>query len=168
MTMKETETMGTQVTQSAMRAIACLAHEVNRAYCAALGDDSQPPWDEAPDWQRDSAFDGVMFHLEHPDAGPSGSHENWLRHKQADGWVYGETKDPDAKTHPCMVPFEQLPVEQKVKDHLFTAIVHTAARQGPSDLIRTALEQLREGPPSDKTGRAIRRLEHALEDLGAD
>ena len=34
------------------------------------------------------------------------------------------------------------------------------------DLIRIALEQLRKAPPAAKTGRAIRRLEHALEDLG--
>src|SRR5690606_2187974 len=50
-------------------ALACVAHEINRAYCTALGDDSPPPWDEAPEWQRVSALEGVRFHLGNPTAG---------------------------------------------------------------------------------------------------
>lgn len=104
--------------------VAKVCHEVNRVYCKSIGDDSQPTWDEAPDWQKLSAINGVLFHLKNPDAGPPGSHENWLKDKQADGWVYGEKKDPEAKTHPCMVPYDQLPKEQQTKDALFVAIVH--------------------------------------------
>lgn len=43
--------------------IARIAHETNRVYCATLGDTSQPAWDDAPDWQRQSAIKGVEFHL---------------------------------------------------------------------------------------------------------
>lgn len=46
--------------------IARVAHEVNRAYCQSLGDKSQARWEEAPQWQRDSAVAGVKFHQEHP------------------------------------------------------------------------------------------------------
>lgn len=104
--------------------IARIAHEVNRAYCLALGDLSQLPWDEAPEWQRESAFAGVMLHLSNPDAGPEASHEAWAARKVAEGWHYGPAKDADAKTHPCLVPFAELPVEQQAKDFLFRAIVH--------------------------------------------
>ena len=103
-------------------AIARAAHEVNRAYCAALGDDSQPPWETAPDWQRQSAIDGVRFHLS-GDHGPEASHDNWVYEKVANGWKYGAVKDPDKKTHPCLVPFNELPAEQRAKDHLFSAVV---------------------------------------------
>jgi hypothetical protein len=107
--------------------IARIAHEVNRAYCAAIGDESQPPWDAAPDWQRQSAISGIEFHLRYPAASPNASHVNWLEDKRRAGWVYGPRKDPDANppTHPCMVPFEALPVEQRAKDHLFRAVAHT-------------------------------------------
>lgn len=105
-----------------------ICHEVNRAYCAAIGDNSQPAWDEAPAWQRESAMAGVRFHMDNPDAPASASHDSWMRQKQADGWMYGDVKDPEAKTHPCMVPFEQLPLEQRVKDHLFRAAVHAAIK----------------------------------------
>ena len=44
--------------------------------------------------------------------------------KVKDGWVYGEVKDTIAKTHPCLVPFEQLPEFQQKKDKLFRAIVN--------------------------------------------
>lgn len=104
--------------------IARVAHEVNRAYCEALGDTSQAPWEQAPQWQKDSAMKGVELHLSNPLAGPAGSHESWLAEKVASGWVWGPIKDADAKTHPCMVPFEELSQEQQAKDYLFRAVVH--------------------------------------------
>lgn len=104
--------------------IARVAHEVNRAYCQALGDHSQPAFDDAPEWQRKSACNGVRFHLENPDAGPDHSHISWLREKEADGWVFGPVKDPARKEHPCCVPYEQLPLEQQAKDFLFRGVVH--------------------------------------------
>lgn len=103
--------------------IARVCHEVNREWCLYQGDESQAPWEFAPDWQKESCLAGVGFVLENVTAGPSASHESWMRHKVADGWIYGPTKDPEAKTHPCMVPFEDLPPEQQFKDRLFRTVV---------------------------------------------
>jgi len=103
--------------------IASTCHEVNRVFCEFMGDNSQPTWDEAPQWQKDSAISGVRFHAANPDAGDSATHDNWMRDKIADGWVYGEVKDPEAKTHPCLVPFEELPRHQQFKDRFFGTIV---------------------------------------------
>lgn len=104
--------------------VARVCHEVNRAFCQSIGDNSQPTWEEAPDWQKDSAINGVKFHAANPTAGPDSSHVEWMKEKVENGWVYGEVKDPEAKTHPCIVPYEQLPVEQQSKDYIFRAIVH--------------------------------------------
>lgn len=104
--------------------IARVAHEANRAYCMSHGDTSQPAWPDAPEWQRQSAVNGVRFHRDNPDAGPEASHDNWMAEKIADGWVYGPEKDPKAKTHPCLVPFSRLPKYQQRKDMLFRNIVH--------------------------------------------
>ncbi len=103
--------------------IAAICHEANRAFCEKLGDNSQPYWEDAPDWQKDSAIDGAQFHLVDADASPSASHENWLKLKVEEGWVYGPVKDPEKKEHPCCVPYEQLPIEQKCKDYLFKGVV---------------------------------------------
>ncbi len=104
--------------------VARVCHEVNAAYCLSQGDHSQPSWKDAPQWQRDSAMLGVKLHTENPNADPSASHASWMAQKVADGWVYGVVKDPDAKTHPCIVPFEALPVAQQAKDFIFRAVVH--------------------------------------------
>ena len=103
--------------------IARVCHQVNKAWCEFNNDDTQLDWDDAPQWQRDSCIAGVVFHLENPNASDSSSHDNWMKDKLAEGWVYGETKDPEAKTHPCLVPFESLPKEQQFKDKLFRMIV---------------------------------------------
>lgn len=103
--------------------IAEVAHETNKAYCETIGDDSQMHWDLAPTWQKDSAINGVNFHLNNPDSQPQDSHENWLKEKYADGWKYGEVKDVGKKEHPCCVPYDKLPVKQRVKDSLFLGVV---------------------------------------------
>lgn len=104
--------------------IARVTHEVNRAYCSALGDHSQAPWSEAPEWQRQSALLGVKLHTENLDASPAAGHESWMAQKVADGWVYGPEKRPDIKQHPCIIPFDQLPREQRAKDFIFRSVVH--------------------------------------------
>lgn len=103
--------------------IAKICHEANRAYCQSIGDDSQPIWEHAPEWQKQSAKNGVLFHIHNPDALPSHSHEEWLKEKQESGWKYGPVKNPERKEHPCVVPYDDLPEEQKRKDALFMAII---------------------------------------------
>lgn len=105
--------------------IAQCAHEINRAYCQALGDNSQLPWAEAPEWQRSSAVNGVKFHMENPEAGPDASHNSWMKQKTEEGWKYGPVKDAEKKEHPCYVPYAELPTEQKAKDYIFRAVVHS-------------------------------------------
>jgi len=115
--------------------IAVVAHEANRAYCATLGDFSQPEWVQAPQWQKDSAVNGVEFHwkalCEGRKPSPSASHESWLEQKRREGWKFGPVKDAEKKEHPCFVPYDELPFTQRVKDYIFAAIVeaHYAAFQ---------------------------------------
>lgn len=106
-----------------------LAHEANRLWCLIIGDDSQKPWDEAPGWQKDSARMGAQKAL--AGAGPIELHESWMNDKLAAGWVYGAVKDAEKKTHPCLVPYVQLPLEQRVKDYVFRAAVN-ASRLDPA------------------------------------
>ncbi len=112
--------------------IARISHETNRAYCESIGDSSQPKWDDAPQWQRDSAIKGVEFHLAAHDKGetpaPSASHESWLEEKRLAGWTFGPVKDADKKEHPCYVPYVELPIEQRLKDYLFGNVVAAFAR----------------------------------------
>jgi len=105
--------------------IAQVAHEINQAFCNSIGDTSQPDWKDAPEWQKSSAVNGVQFHIDNPDASPSDSHNSWLKQKTEEGWKYGAVKNPETKEHPCFVPYDQLPVEQRSKDYLFKQIIHS-------------------------------------------
>lgn len=105
------------------QAIARVAHEANRAICEAAGDHSQLPWEQAEQWQRDSAVKGVEFVIDNPDAKPSDQHDAWMADKIKDGWIWGEVKDAEKKTHPCIKPYELLPFRGRVKDHVFRSIV---------------------------------------------
>lgn len=114
--------------------VATVVHETNAAFCRTIGDYSQKPWEQASEWQRHSAIKGVLFYMtqrQRP-GGPQveAQHENWRSDKIKDGWVYGPVKNEETKEHPCMVPFDELPPEQKAKDFLFQAVVEAFTRAG--------------------------------------
>ena len=107
---------------TAVEDIARVTHEANRAYQIATLDPAvSPHWEDAPLWQQDSAVEGVRKALE--GESPEQLHASWCAFKVADGWTYGPVKDAALKTHPCLVPYADLPREQKLKDDLFVAIV---------------------------------------------
>jgi hypothetical protein len=114
-------------------AIAKACHENNKIFCELIGDTSQVHWEDAPDWQRESALNGIDYLEANPDASESAQHDNWVAAKVADGWKYGPTKDPEAKTHPCIVPFDQLPYEQRFKDTLFRDTYRTFSKSIPAE-----------------------------------
>ena len=115
--------------KSLAHSIARVAHEVNAAYCRSLGDYTQPAWENAPEWQQKSAIAGAELHLSDPSLSASASHAAWMATKVAEGWVYGPEKDAEKKTHPCLVPFDELPPEQRAKDFIFQGGVHAIARE---------------------------------------
>lgn len=106
--------------------VAKMCHQANKAICESWGDHSQKDWDDAEQWQRDSAISGVKFRIDNPDATSKDQHDAWVADKLANGWVYGDVKDPVAKTHHCLVEYDQLPTVQQAKDAVFSAIVKAA------------------------------------------
>ena len=104
--------------------IAEVIHEANRViqrHQNAPGIPVALPWADFDPVEQVSVAKGVLHALEGATA--EESHEAWVAEKIAHGWIYGATKDPVAKTHPCLVPYRDLPEDQKVKDRLFLAIV---------------------------------------------
>lgn len=103
-------------------AIAGAAHEVNRIYCQTLDDWSLPHWEDVPDWKQQVIMRGVDFFRDNPDCDPGDLHENWRKDMRAEGYGFGPEKDSHKKTHPCMVPWDELLPEQRRKDVLFAAV----------------------------------------------
>jgi len=105
--------------------VAKACHEANKVYCESLGDFTQEHWENAPQWQKDSAVSGVKHIIDNPDVTAEQMHDNWMAEKKADGWRFGITKDAFAKTHPCLIPYNFLPIEQRMKDTLFISIARS-------------------------------------------
>ena len=108
--------------------IARVVHEAVRAFKVARGEDELPPWERAPAWMHDASLTAVRDRLADPDAPPSAQHEAWLAEKEAAGWRYGPVKDAEARTHPLMIPYAELPVAERQKDALIQAVVDALAR----------------------------------------
>src|ERR1700676_1801321 len=47
---------------------------------------------------------------------PAEAHESWNQSYYKMGWKYGKVRDVEAKTHPDLVPFDELPQPEKDKD----------------------------------------------------
>ena len=106
--------------------IAHVCHEANRALQVTSGEiDVSPHFMEAPEWQVQSAYEGVSAALEGQT--PEQLHESWCAGKIRDGWTFGPVKDAATKTHPCLVPYADLPEDQRIKDAVFQAIVRAFA-----------------------------------------
>lgn len=106
--------------------IARVIHAANREVQLILGDPSPSlSWSLESRFQQNSVIEGVMDALS--GLSPEESHEEWRAHRVAAGWRYGPVKSETERTHPCLVPFDELPREQQAKDRLFVAIVRALA-----------------------------------------
>lgn len=101
--------------------IARICHEACRAL-QYVQEDPAPsvPWDCESAETRAVAVEGVRAARQ--GITPRESHEDWMRAKQAQGWAYGPEKDPERRTHPNLVPYDDLPPAQRDKDQMFLAI----------------------------------------------
>lgn len=43
-------------------------------------------------------------------------HEVWAETRISQGWTYGEQRNDELKTHPCLVPYEELTESEKEYD----------------------------------------------------
>ena len=103
--------------------IAQACYDVNREYCKSLNDYSLPLWKDTSLEIKQGYKAAVKFHLAHPLATPSESHDLWMKSKTDSGWEFGPEKDDAKKQHPNILPYNLLNEEQKLKDIIFKSIV---------------------------------------------
>lgn len=139
------EAMVNSPTELTIEAIAIVAHNTVRAFSELVDDDQLLPWDESPEWVKQSAIRGVAWHLTHLNATPEESHEEWMRQKQEEGWSCGPEKSETDKQHPCMVPYAELDWRHRTKDFLFSGLVNSIYESLPDEdrgrLIGSVTEQ---------------------------
>lgn len=62
----------------------------------------------------DVVLDGEILALS--EALARNTHEVWSENRIKDGWTYGERRDDERRLHPCLIPYEELPEEEKEYD----------------------------------------------------
>ena len=112
-----------EFTEEQIEQIAKTCHAATVAYAETMGDFSYQPWEASAPYVRTACISGVRFALDHPDVTPEQLHTQWCVGLYERGWTKGEYKSAADKRHPNLGPYEDLPVEQRFKDHLFQAIV---------------------------------------------
>lgn len=102
------------------------------------------PWDELTDAQKASSLDSaeqavkllihdfplldmingdISFDREKiVDAVAENAYEVWARQRMDAGWTYGETRDNEAKKHPMLRPYDELPESEKAYDKSYGEI----------------------------------------------
>ena len=103
--------------------IAMLAHGVVNGYRKAAGLDPMPAFADLGAAEQDELLGNVDFWLANPSAPIAASHESWLARGIADGWRLSETLDQQAKLSPFIRPFDTLPKDVVMMEHLFRAAV---------------------------------------------
>lgn len=63
---------------------------------------------------------------------PEEAHDSWMKAYFDMGWKYGEKRDVDKKEHPDLVPFDELPKDERDKDAIFLAFVWIVKAQAQS------------------------------------
>lgn len=85
------------------------------------------PWHQREEQFREQ-FLPVIDMMCGPDrkSSPEELHDDWVKAYEVMGWRYGPERDPVAKTHPDMVPFDQLEQREQDKDAVFIALSEIA------------------------------------------
>lgn len=85
------------------------------------------PWNDREEAFREQ-FLGVIEMMCSPDrkSSPEELHDDWVIAYEEMGWRYGPERDREAKTHPDMVPFNDLEQREQDKDAVFVALCEVA------------------------------------------
>jgi hypothetical protein len=106
--------------------IAETVHAVNGVLQQVNGEaHRQPPWELLTAAERERVLSLVrQFRF---GAIPRQVHERWCEAMAEAGWSYGEVWSAEARTHPNLVPFEELGYRQRVKDRMAQQVVMVMA-----------------------------------------
>ncbi len=109
--------------------IAKASYEATNAWAEAAGGTPKARWDDAEDWRRASAVEGVKQALLEGRT-PEQLHESWRKDRLSRGWTPGAKRDAEAKQDPHLKPYAELGDSLKRKSDLFAAVAHTLFKCG--------------------------------------
>jgi hypothetical protein len=111
----------------AMREVEMAARAAHEAIRTLQIENGEPnvasPWATVGEDIKESCFIGIERVIADPNITSEALHDSWIETKTAQGWKYGEVRNEADKLHPCMVPYQELPAFQRLKDAMFRNVV---------------------------------------------
>lgn len=104
--------------------IACVAYTAIRTWCIRTKQEVSPEWTDLPDDYADHikiVVARAFADMKTPSA--KQLHERCLKDGKTAGWGYGAQVDREKKLHPDILPWEQMTMDQRMKDHIFSAVI---------------------------------------------
>ena len=99
--------------------ISRICHNDHRLLNLKRGDFTYKLWDHMTDEEKEPRRIGTLYLLCSKDATAEDRHNLWISTKLNQGWVPGPVKNPVIKTHPSLVPWEFLPISERMKSVMF-------------------------------------------------
>jgi hypothetical protein len=85
------------------------------------------PWYDRDEKFQKQMIDVVQKYIKSTEMPtPEEVHNSWMKAYLDMGWKYGEVRDTEKKTHPDLLPFDQLPKDERDKDAIFLSLVWLA------------------------------------------
>jgi len=108
------------------RIIAAVAYAANRQFSQIVGGKPvNPPWEEYPEDLKQNLITAVKKTVNEKIVSAKLNHLQWVKDRMDMGYEKGENINWKKKTHPDLVPFEELPLSSQLKNVLFLAIVNS-------------------------------------------
>lgn len=99
--------------------IAQECHNKNNELMMMNGEEQNGNWDSLDRHTKFINLKSVIKALENPDLTAKDMHDEWMNNKIADGWKFGDVKDPELKTHPLIIDYDLMKDVDKMKDQIF-------------------------------------------------
>lgn len=103
--------------------IGSVIHAALNAAMGALTGAAVVEWDATDDAYREKVVGAVQFAIDNPGLTPEQQHEQWREARIAEGWTLAEVHAAEKKQSPLLVPYAELPPEQRTKDALVHRLV---------------------------------------------
>lgn len=129
----------------APEAVAAIVHEAHRNAGRALG--HRPllaPWMAMDERYKDGMIALVLDIRLNPERTPRQNHDAWCAEGRKRGFTWGETFDLEAKTHPSLVPYQQLPRAMRIREKLTHAIVGVLGPEIGTDVVLPDIDRVME------------------------
>jgi hypothetical protein len=104
-----------------------IVYDLLRSFNRTFHNQVLPTFAEAEEWEQAAASSSFVYVRDHPDLSPPEIHAEWLGTMRDQGWEHVEEMDAEKRTHPHMVPWDELPPWARRMLYITVTVIHILA-----------------------------------------